>query len=933
MTKYARGVGGLWSVDATWSTTSGGSADTTKPTAADDARLDAASGAVTIDSGALCRSLDCTGYTGTLTHNAITLTIGDGTAGAGDVAFKLVAGMTYTLVNANNSSLTFASTSGTAQTIDPAGKATGNMFFSGVGGSWIFSSAVSIPVGAITHTGGTLNTNGQTVGLGSFSSSSTNVRSIILGTSVVTLGATGLVWTLATVTNLTLSAASSTITLTGTNSSFRHGTSGSVVGAYGTVNMNGASIATIDGTTANTFVAITRNGTAAKTDTLNFGGNYTITTLTINSNSDVNRVLVQSTVFQATRILTCASVVITNTVDFIDITGAGAATWTVAGTGATALGDGQGNSGITFTTPTTQTHDGTTSNYSTAARWTSRVPLPQDTVLVPSGSGTITGDMPRIGADVDFTGFTGTFIPNVQWSLQGSLTFASGMTFTQGTFNCTANGRGTHIITSSGKSFYNFIVNSATTSTYTFADAVTCTDTGLTIGLTAQRGTVTWQGNVTASVFISGSSNSKTFNMGSGTWSLTGTSGTLWSVAGTPVVINANTSTIVISSASTSARTFAGGTQTFNNLTYTVDNSPGSLTITGANTFANLNVDSGKILTLPSATTTTIASSGTFNVNGAVNGYIYMPAVAGNYMSVPDSVPLSITGDIDVRVRLAPDDWTPVTAYTIFCKLQTAGNRSWQLLNNGTGAPGFLGFSLYADGTTATTASASVATGLTDGVVSWIRATWRQSDGRVQFFTAPGGVLNPTSGDWTQLGTDRSAVIASIFDSTAIVEVGSNQLGVGSPTPGKFYRAQIRNNILDDGTGIVFDADFTTKTVGVNSFAEGSSNAATVTINGVLAQAGDGRVSLVSSSAGTAATVTKVGPAIVEANYLSIQDSAATGASTGWYARNSINVSGNTGWNFSDYTGRIPVESRRTAVSGRIASTRTVAVTGRTLIT
>lgn len=53
-----------------------------------------------------------------------------------------------------------------------------------------------------------------------------------------------------------------------------------------------------------------------------------------------------------------------------------------------------------FTTAATQTANGTTSfSWSTAARWTSRVPLPQDNVVINNAFGTsqtVTQDMPRI---------------------------------------------------------------------------------------------------------------------------------------------------------------------------------------------------------------------------------------------------------------------------------------------------------------------------------------------------------------------------------------------------------------------------------------------------------------------------------------------------------------------------------------------------------
>ena len=42
--------------------------------------------------------------------------------------------------------------------------------------------------------------------------------------------------------------------------------------------------------------------------------------------------------------------------------------------------------------------------------------------------------------------------------------------------------------------------------------------------------------------------------------------------------------------------------------------------------------------------------------------YVYLPGVAGNLMTVPDEASLDITGDIDLRVNLAMDDWTPASS-------------------------------------------------------------------------------------------------------------------------------------------------------------------------------------------------------------------------------------------------------------------------------
>ncbi len=385
-----------------------------------------------------------------------------------------------------------------------------------------------------------------------------------------------------------------------------------------------------------------------------------------------------------------------------------------------------------------------------------------------------------------------------------------------------------------------------------------------------------------------------TVNGGTSTFNLTQTlTTTPWNKTGG--TFNGSGTTIVFATASTSTRTFAGNGSTYGTLTYTVANSPGSLTITGANTFNTINVGSGRILTMPASTTNTFT---TFNVNGANNGYLQIPGggLANTSASTPDSAALSIIGDIDVRYKLAPvGTWVSLV---LGGKDDGFGvNREWQLQVS---APGTVVLTWWDSGGTlqSATSTAAVGTVFGSGVLGWLRFTLQVNNGaggsNIKFYTSPDGTT------WTQLGsTVTKAFTTSIRDQAAAVTIGATATVTGT-NAANFYRAQIRNNILDDGTGIVFDADFTTKAFGANTFVESSVNAATVTINGTLAQAGDGRVSLVSSTPGTQATVNKAGGGLVtNVDYLTIQDSKATPSST-WYAGvHSINVSNNTGWNFN----------------------------------
>lgn len=361
--RYARAGGGNWSSDSTWSTTSGGAADTVAPTAADDVVLDANSGNVTIDADAACRSIDCNGYTGTLTHNSgVTLSIGDATAGDGNRALRFVSGMTYTLGSGTTSAISFISTSATVQDIDFAGKTTGNITFNATsGGSWRLTGTLgtsSVNASQVmTLTKGTLDTNGQTVNIGSFSSSNSNTRSLTLGASTINLYATsGSPWNTGTISNLTLSAASSTIKIASTSSSSRTLELGYFAGSltYGTIDY------TLSGSTG--LLQINKDGTVPTITTLNFSDASNARTLQTNDlgnaipvvNFNVNgtsgKLMTIKTNINSGHSWTKSSGTVS--IDYVNIqysTATGGAAW-YAGANST---DGGNNSGWIFSAPPT----------------------------------------------------------------------------------------------------------------------------------------------------------------------------------------------------------------------------------------------------------------------------------------------------------------------------------------------------------------------------------------------------------------------------------------------------------------------------------------------------------------------------------------------------------------------------------------------------
>ena len=207
--------------------------------------------------------------------------------------------------------------------------------------------------------------------------------------------------------------------------------------------------------------------------------------------------------------------------------------------------------------------------------------------------------------------------------------------------------------------------------------------------------------------------------------------------------------------------------------------------------------------------------------------HLYLPGLASNYASAPDSAALDITGDIEIVARVALDDWTPTGVMQLVGSVQADPNRRFRLLVQ---TSGVLQLEWWPTGSAASSASRSTTTApaLTDGTAYWIKATLTASTGKANFYYAADQATEPSS--WTEQASAAGLGATSIANVTAPLEIGSGFSGSTHPASGKFYRVIVRNGI---GGTAVFDADFT---AGITSgaqttFTESSANAATVTIN------------------------------------------------------------------------------------------------------
>lgn len=182
------------------------------------------------------------------------------------------------------------------------------------------------------------------------------------------------------------------------------------------------------------------------------------------------------------------------------------------------------------------------------------------------------------------------------------------------------------------------------------------------------------------------------------------------------------------------------------------------------------------------------------------DGYLEFSGSAGNYASTPDTADVSITTAIDLRLRIAADDYTPAAIENLLAKWTEAGDKRDYRLRMLT--DGKLSLSWSTDGAVGTvvTVDSSVALSTTDGAITWVRATMNEADGKVNFYTSVDG------DNWTLLGAadQGGAGATSINDGIALLEIGAQDVGTANNFAGKVYRAMVFDGIA--GT-LVFDAD------------------------------------------------------------------------------------------------------------------------------
>lgn len=202
-------------------------------------------GAATVTQNAqfTCRDYNFTGFTGTWATAAATQHI------TGSLTID------GAMTNSNTTVISFEDTSGATNTITSNGVPfIGQINFSGVGGVWQLADDLA-STSIINVLNGAFSTNGKALNCKSITSSNSNVRTIDISNSIVTLTGTGVVWNVSTSTNLTLTVTGSTIIMNNASSVAKSFTGNGLT--YGDLKIQGSGTGSFATDAGNTFRDLT----------------------------------------------------------------------------------------------------------------------------------------------------------------------------------------------------------------------------------------------------------------------------------------------------------------------------------------------------------------------------------------------------------------------------------------------------------------------------------------------------------------------------------------------------------------------------------------------------------------------------------------------------------------------------------------------------
>jgi hypothetical protein len=553
----------------------------------------------TMSGNLVCKSLTCTGFTGTLTGSP-NITV------SGNII--LVAGMTF------SSSGNWA-VNATA-TVTCGGKTVGNSFdFNASGGTITLGSAFASNSARLLA--GTLTTSGFAFTVpGSFQ---------LGGGSTFNMGASTVTANQLIESGTTINAGTSTVSITGAGTFSSAGKTWNAV-TFGTA---GGSL----GGTGVTISALTFGSPSTGVAGISLGGTYTITTLVLSGASATSRYFIYSDTPGTRRTITATTWTTVSDIDFRDIGLTNAKS-------PTRGGNCGNNNNITFPGAKTVYWNLAGAQNWSATGWATTAggapavnnfPLAQDTATF-TDTGSVTGTITmnsgwNIGT-LNMSARTSAMTLSVTSSpaIYASWTNGSGTTLS-GSGALRFNGITTQTITSSGKTFPMQISSTGVNNTITLADALT---TSGSFVLSADTNVTLSNNTLTCSSYQDTSASGRTLAFGTGNITVTGTGATAVNITSTGLSVT-GTPVINLTYSGASAMTVAtAGIAEANSISFNITAGSYTLTFSGNGVARNLNFTgfSGSLLTASGLLVygnLTLSSGMTFSTGGG----IFLQATSG----------------------------------------------------------------------------------------------------------------------------------------------------------------------------------------------------------------------------------------------------------------------------------------------------------------
>jgi len=455
--------------------------------------------------------------------------------------------------------------------------------------------------------------------------------------------------------------------------------------------------------------------------------------------------------------------------------------------------------------------------------------------------------------NVNFTGFTGTAgTAGGTVNIAGSLTWSTGGTFwSSGTTNFVGSGT----FTSAGKTVGPITINGAGI-TVTLNGAVTCATT-TTVTLT--QGTLDLAGfTLSTGIFSSNNSNTRSIAFGTGNIALTSASG-----SGTSLDMGTATNFTLTGTGGFTRNQVATTTLRFGTTDGTTSNAP-NLTVTG--------------------------SSGTLNIDGTGSGTWFKNLIlSGSSCNVLASN-VNIAGNLSLGTAGLAYGSVDPTFRASGTFTSSAGRGIGDTTIDGSGITVTLATNIGVSGTI----------NLVQGTFN--TANFNVSATRFSSTNSNIRTLNMGSGTWTISGSGSAPPVWDTLNTTNLtLNPSTSTISLPSSSAKTFVGGGLTYyNLRLSGVGaLTIQGSNTfnniTNTVQPSTVTFTAGTTQTVS-NFSLAGTAGNLVTINSATPGSQFTLSKSSGQVV-AQYLSIQDSNATGGS-GWAAYNSTNVSNNTGWNF-----------------------------------